>query len=84
MNLTDIPEGHCLFCGHALNAAVCVETNELPRPGDITCCEFCATWMIFDEELRLIRPNKFMRAIIARHPGCQRNLSRIRQRSLWN
>jgi hypothetical protein len=79
MNLSDIPEGHCLFCGHGL-----IELAAPPHPGDITMCDFCATWMIFDEELRLIRPNKFMRAIIARHPGCQRTLHQIRQRSLWN
>jgi hypothetical protein len=84
MNLQDIPEGRCLFCGSVLTSAVCTETNELPRPGDITCCEFCATWMIFDEQLRLTHPNKFMRAIIARHPGCQRNLIRIRAQSLRN
>ena len=84
MNLKDIPEGHCLFCGSVLNSAFCDETNELPRPGDITMCEFCATWMIFDEELRLIRPTKFMREVIARHPGCQRNLHRIHVQTMRN
>jgi hypothetical protein len=84
MNLQDIPEGRCLFCGHVLNTAICDETSEHPHPGDITMCEFCATWMIFDEDLRLIAPNKFMRAIIARHPGCQKNLYRIHRQTMRN
>jgi hypothetical protein len=79
MNLKDIPEGHCLFCGYQL-----VELCQAPSPGDITLCDFCGTFMIFNEELQLIRPSRFMREIIARHSGCQQTLHRLRAQSLRN
>lgn len=49
---TRTPETRCPLCDHKLVAA-CSATGAEPSPGDISICLFCASPLVFDDEMRV-------------------------------
>jgi hypothetical protein len=49
---TPVPEDHCPFCGHKLDAAS-TPNGAIPNPGDVSICLSCASALVFDKNLRL-------------------------------
>ena len=48
-----LPPDVCPVCAGTLNAATGINTNGLPKSGDITICINCAALLEFNDELRL-------------------------------
>jgi hypothetical protein len=43
----------CPACGNQLDACFGVEHDEIPKPGDLTICAYCAEPLVFTRDLRL-------------------------------
>lgn len=42
----------CPVCFHLLDAATCASGDATPKPGDLTVCLYCTTFLKFNEQLR--------------------------------
>jgi hypothetical protein len=84
MKFQEIPEARCICCGRVVNAVYSEIALGEPIPGDLTLCEFCGTFMVFDGDLGLRRPSAAMRLVIAKHPGCQMSLHYLRMKWMRN
>lgn len=63
----------CPVCFNRLDAATCAtEEDARPKPGDLTVCFYCTTFLKFDAELRHV----------ALAPGEFQHLSEIERRTL--
>jgi Zn ribbon nucleic-acid-binding protein len=49
----EMPETHCVNCGHLFDRAACIDSDARPKPGDVTICVECGHLMIFAENLKL-------------------------------
>lgn len=48
---TRTPECRCLNCGHKLNMAGSIESNDAPSPGCLCLCIRCGAVMMYAEDL---------------------------------
>ena len=48
-----VPLGNCLNCSKPLDAAASLESDDPPRPDDITVCFYCGYIMAFTEDFKL-------------------------------
>lgn len=48
-----MPLCHCLNCGHRLDGASGLNSDNKPRPGDWSVCIQCGSVAVFDRKLRL-------------------------------
>jgi len=67
-----VPQSFCPLCGHKLDAASGMDTDDRPSPGDAGVCIQCATPLIYQDDLT-------MRAMTQAEinnldPGCRREL----------
>lgn len=53
------PESHCPTCNHTFTVATSTtgDPNE-PRTGDVSICFKCGEVLIYDYNLKLVRPNE--------------------------
>jgi hypothetical protein len=51
--MTRVPVSRCLDCGEKLDAAMDVEADNKPMPGDATICIRCGHIMAFADDLTL-------------------------------
>lgn len=51
----------CPQCGTVLDGATSLEGKFIPKPGDVTVCAYCATFLKFDElvMLRVLPEHEF-------------------------
>ena len=47
----DVPPNPCLSCGHVNDGALSLDSEQRPKPGDVTLCVRCGFVMSFDENL---------------------------------
>lgn len=47
------PASECPECGKKLDAATGVQADQAPRPGDVSICIYCRTWLRFTDDLTL-------------------------------
>lgn len=50
-------DNKCDTCGRTLNAATAVEDGKRPMPGSVSICWYCGVVRLFDDQLRLRKPN---------------------------
>ncbi len=48
-----IPNDHCPVCAHLLNAATAAEGEARPEEGDLSCCLYCRSFLVFTADLTL-------------------------------
>jgi hypothetical protein len=68
---TEVPESRCPHCKQKLDGAFNVGDNATPSPGNVSLCAVCGNWMIFDRDLKLVKPSPGMLAAIKRDRRCQ-------------
>ena len=72
---TRVPARHCPVCSTLLDAATDVEEQgNKPKPDDLTICIGCGTFLLFDKNLKLYKPDKTDEELLAELPGQQRLL----------
>ena len=54
--MTDVlPTSFCPWCGYQVDAATCAtDQNAKPRPGDLSMCLKCLSFLQFGDDLRLV------------------------------
>ena len=68
-----IPESRCPYCGTKLDGAFGVGNDDTtPDPGCVSLCCMCANWAVFDENLKMVKPDALLLAEIAKDKICQR------------
>ena len=57
MRISDIdhrvPGSRCPLCGHKLDAAMGIDSDEPPDPGDYSVCINCASPLVYNDDLSL-------------------------------
>lgn len=48
-----LPKSKCPHCENLLDDATGVGHKDVPSSGDFTICFYCATWLIFNDDLTL-------------------------------
>ena len=81
-NDSAVPD-YCPFCGSNVRAKL-VFTNDGPKPGDVSLCGFCGTWLEFDRDLILVYASSNRLAFIKQSPECQKLLYCMRVKTLLN
>jgi hypothetical protein len=78
----DAEAPRCPKCRHTLSAAMGMDTDNKPRPGDATICINCGIAMIFDESLRPRFPTDAERKELAANENVQKAQAVVRQMNL--
>jgi hypothetical protein len=66
-------EQYCPTCYHMLdmNTPLLNEsTSAVPKPQDISLCIYCGNWSVFDDDLKLRKPEPDMLREIMSDPDC--------------
>jgi hypothetical protein len=68
---TEVPESRCPNCKTKLTGAFNIGGENTPTPGSVSLCGVCGNWMVFDRDLKLIKPSPQVLAIIKQDRRCQ-------------
>jgi hypothetical protein len=59
----------CAYCGHPLDAATAMDDGPTkPKPGDITMCIKCGFLLVFDDAMKMAKPDQALLAEALEHP----------------
>lgn len=67
-----LAEDRCPYCGGLLDAATDPRpgSKRHPKPGDVSICFYCAKWVQFDPDMRLVRPTPETAKFVRTNPAC--------------
>ena len=72
----------CPLCGHLLNGAAGLDTNDKPSPGDYTVCIECASPLAYRDDdvgrMRLVKQSEFAEMDPKNREALQRAMAIIR------
>ena len=74
----------CPFCSMIIRASYVVVGNHGPRPGDVTICWGCGTWLEYDRDMSVVLASRDRLAFIKQSSECQKLLYCIRVKTLLN
>ena len=66
-----IQESRCPHCGTKLDGAFGIGNNATPDPGSVSLCAVCVNWAVFDENLKMVKPDAKLLAEIEKDHVCQ-------------
>jgi hypothetical protein len=66
---TRLAQDVCPYCGHLLDSATAMDDAPArPKPGDVTMCIKCGFLLVFDDTMRLTKPDEALLVEAMEHP----------------
>lgn len=78
----ETPHDNCPFCGHELTLADNLgptPESKPPEKGDLTFCIACGEWGLFDENLKMRRPDEMERMTIENNAELWPHMQRVQR-----